>query len=330
MNKYLGIDIGGTAVKMGIVDENGKLLVSGEAPVAFDHYETPILQTVLKESDIFLKNNGLRADDLSGIGISATGQIDTKNGIVAGSGGNIRNWEGSNLKDAFTQKFHLPVTVINDANCVALGEKWTGSAKNAKDVIVLTIGTGLGGGIIVNDQILLGQSGFGGEIGHFSIQKQGLACTCNNKGCFEQYASMTALVKSVREYYETADPDYMCKHPINGKNIFESVRKGDEAIIRIVDAWIHDISAGIVSLVHIFNPELIIIGGGVSVQEELFIAKLREEVMKNIMPNFRRNLQLRAATLGNNAGMIGAVYYFIQNLGTAGKYTTRQINLPPV
>lgn len=314
MNKYLGIDIGGTAVKMGIVDETGNLLTSGEASVAFDHYDTPILQTVLKESEIFLDKNKIRPNNLGGIGISATGQIDSKKGIVAGSGGNIRNWEGTNLRDAFTQKYRLPVTVINDANCVALGEKWTGSAKNAKDVIVLTIGTGLGGGIIVNDQILLGQSGFGGEIGHFSIHKQGVACTCHNKGCFEQYASMTALVNSVIKYYESADPDYICKYPINGKSIFDSVKKGDEALIRIVDAWIHDISTGIVSLIHIFNPELIIIGGGVSVQEELFIAKLRNEVMKNIMPNFRNNLDLRAANLGNNAGIIGAVYYLIQHL----------------
>ena len=280
MNKYLGIDIGGTAVKIGIVDDTGNLLVSSEAPVAFDHYDTPILQTVLKESEIFLNQNNIKPDDLYGIGISATGQIDAINGIVAGSGGNIRNWEGSDLKDAFTQKYHLPVTVINDANCVALGEKWTGSAKNAKDVIVLTIGTGLGGGIIVNDQILLGQSGFGGEIGHFSIHKEGVTCTCGNKGCFEQYASMTALVNSVIRYYETADPDHMRDCPVNGKSIFDSVRKGDEAIIRIVDAWIHDIAAGIVSLVHIFNPELIIIGGGVSVQEELFIAKLHYFVTK--------------------------------------------------
>lgn len=314
MNKYLGIDIGGTAVKMGIVDETGSLLISGEAPVAFDHYDTPILQTVLKESEIFLNKNNIRPDDLYGIGISATGQIDAKNGIVAGSGGNIRNWEGSNLKDAFMKKYHLPVTVINDANCVALGEKWTGSAKNAKDVIVLTIGTGLGGGIIVNDQILLGHSGFGGEIGHFSIHKEGAACTCNNKGCFEQYASMTALVNSVIKYYETKDPEHISTYPINGKSIFDSVKKGNEVITRIVDAWIHDISAGIVSLVHIFNPELIIIGGGVSVQEELFIAKLRNEVMENVMPNFRTNLDLRAAMLGNNAGIIGAVYYLIKRL----------------
>jgi glucokinase len=314
MNKYLGIDIGGTAVKMGIVDETGNILLSREASVSFDNYATPILETVLTESEAFLDTNNISPKDLGGIGISATGQIDTKNGIVAGSGGNIRNWDGADLRGSFTKKYRLPVTVVNDANCVALGEKWVGSAKNAKDVIVLTIGTGLGGGIIVNDQILLGRAGFGGETGHFSIHKQGEACTCGNRGCFEQYASMTALIRSVRRFYEASDPGRLKEHPVNGRSIFEAVSKGEEAVIHIVDIWICDISAGITSLVHIFNPELIVIGGGVSAQEELFIAKLRAEVMERVMPNFRRGLTLRAATLGNQAGMIGAVYYLIRSL----------------
>ncbi|XCP85656.1 ROK family protein [Roseburia hominis] len=313
-NKYLGIDIGGTAVKMGIVNEAGEISFFCQAPVSFDNYRTPILETVLKVTENFLEENNIKPGELCGIGLSATGQIDTKKGIVAGSGGNIRNWDGTNLKEAFTQRYHLPVTVVNDANCVALGEKWVGSAKNARDVIVLTIGTGLGGGIIVNNQILLGQAGFGGELGHFSIHKEGTGCTCGNRGCFEQYASMTALIKAVSRYYEMTDPGYLDNHPVNGRSIFKSIKNGNEAVAHIVNLWIQDIAAGIVSLVHIFNPELIVVGGGVSVQEELFVAKLRKEVMKNVMPNFRNNLTLRAAILGNNAGITGAVYYLIQSL----------------
>lgn len=309
--KYLGIDIGGTAVKIGLVDETGKILFSNQYSVSFDQYQTPILETVLKSTDLFLESNKMVSKDLCGIGISATGQIDTKLGIVAGSGGNIKNWEGANLKRAFSDKYHLPVTVVNDANCVALGEKWIGSAKDATNVIVLTIGTGLGGGIIVNHQILLGQFGYGGEIGHFSIDQQGLPCTCGNTGCFEQYASMTALVKSVTTYYETNDPDYLSHHSINGKTIFESVANKDSDIVQIVNEWIYKISTGIVSLVHIFNPELVVIGGGVSMQEELFISKLRDQVMQHVMPNFRNDLKLNAASLGNNAGLVGAVYYLI-------------------
>lgn len=312
MNRqYLGIDIGGTAVKIGLVTEEGEIRNHSQYPVAFDGYETPILETVLKSTDIFLDTIGLSPQALSGIGISATGQIDTAAGTVAGSGGNIRNWEGSPLKEAFSRKYHLPVTVVNDANCVALGEQWLGSARGASDVIVLTIGTGLGGGIIVNNQILLGQYGYGGEIGHFSIQEQGLPCTCGNTGCFEQYASMTALVKKVTAYYNEKNPAYLKEHTINGITIFQAVENGDAAIVDIVDSWITHIAAGITSLVHIFNPQLVIIGGGVCTQETLFVAKLRDKVLSQIMPNFRRNFQLLPASLGNMAGLAGAVCYFM-------------------
>lgn len=310
---YLGIDIGGTAVKFGVVDKNGQILCRNQYSVAFDQYQTPILTTVLEHTDKFLFDNNYASSSLNGIGISATGQIDSTKGMVAGSGGNIKNWEGSRLQKKFTDKYHLPVTVINDANCVALGEKWIGRAKNAKNVIVLTIGTGLGGGIILNNEILLGQNGFAGEMGHFSINMQGLSCTCGNKGCFEQYASLTALIKMVKTYYEQNNPDYLSQTPVNGKTIFDSVDDNDPDICKIVDNWIHDISCGIVSLVHIFNPELILIGGGVCVQKKHFIDKLRNEVFQNVMPNFRTGLSLDAATLGNDAGLVGAVYYLITN-----------------
>src|SRR3712207_6609012 len=165
MKKYLGIDIGGTAVKLGIVDELGNISHTAQYPVAFDAYKTPILDTVLQSCRLFLDDISISTKELSGIGVSATGQIDSEAGIVAGVGGNIRNWEGARIKDELEAAFALKATVVNDANCVAIGEQWTGSARGVSDVIVLTVGTGLGGGIIVNNRILLGQSGFGGEIG---------------------------------------------------------------------------------------------------------------------------------------------------------------------
>lgn len=311
-NKYLGLDIGGTSAKFGLVDHTGNILYSKQYSVAFDDYKTPILDTVIHSTDDFCRLAGIPSDKLSGIGISATGQIDSMCGIITGSGGNIANWEGTSLKESFAEKFHLPVTVVNDANCVALGEKWIGAAKNRRNVIVLTIGTGLGGGIIIDNKILLGQFGYGGEIGHFSINNTGLPCTCGNTGCFEQYASMTALIKSVTDYYETTAPSYLLNHKIDGKSIFDSVASGNSDIIKIVDSWIHDISCGIVSLIHIFNPEIVLIGGGVCVQKELFINKLRKSVFGSVMPNFRQNLTLQSAALGNNAGLIGAVYYLIR------------------
>lgn len=310
-NTYLGIDIGGTAVKMGIVTETGEILCKSQYPVAFDHYETPILTTVLQSAELFLSEQNISPTSLSGIAVSATGQIDSHLGMVAGGGGNIRNWTGARIKEEFESRYHLRTVVINDANCVALGEAWIGNAKDQKNALIFTIGTGLGGGIMVDGKILLGASGFAGELGHFSIHFEGRPCTCGNKGCFEQYASMTALIKQVKQYMEAHD--IKVDGEVNGLYIFEQIKAGNSWMAEIVDAWICDISHGITSLVHIFNPDVVLVGGGVSLQKELFVDKLEKKLQEKIMPNFRKQLKLLPAKLGNDAGMVGAVYYFLQS-----------------
>lgn len=309
--RYLGVDIGGTAVKIGIVDEKGNVECFDDYGVAFDGYKTPILDTVLKSTEDFIRDNQIDMDEIGGIGVSATGQIDTAKGIVAGVGGNIIHWRGAKLKKAFEERYDKKATVVNDANCAAIGEHWIGSAKGCTDAIVMTVGTGVGGGIIVNSEILLGHRGFAGEIGHFVIKADGRQCTCGNKGCYEQYASMTALVREVRSMIGREHIDDV--KDVNGKVIFDRVKIGDKRFIKCVDDWIGDISAGLISLVHIFNPQVIVIGGGVSVQQALFIDKVQEKVKAGVMENFGKNLEIKAASLGNQAGLVGAVKYFIEN-----------------
>lgn len=311
--KYLGVDIGGTAVKYGIVTETGDILETGEYPVAFDGYETPIGRTVLKTSKEFLELHHMTEADIQGIGVSATGQIDTIKGSVAGAGGNIKNWVNTELKADLKAQYHVPVTVVNDANCVTIGEQWIGAAKDRKEVIVVTIGTGVGGGIIQDGKVLLGNKGFAGELGHFSIDRKGKMCTCGNLGCYEQYASMTALIRTVKEQLPLETYPALTEEHVNGRTIFEGVQSGNQELIEIVDLWMEDITAGLVSLVHIFNPELILIGGGVSKQEELFVEKLRAKVKHRVMKNFGQDLEIEAATLGNQAGLVGAVYFLLNN-----------------
>lgn len=320
---YFGIDIGGTAIKYGIVDEAGHVLISEEYPDNFDGYKTPILTTLLATSKQFLENNKIDTMTLAGIGVSATGQIDCEAGVVAGVGGNIINWEGAAIKDSLIEKYHLPVTVVNDANCVALAEAWIGGAKGCHDVIVVTIGTGVGGGIIVNDRILLGHRGFGGELGHIVIAKDGVPCTCGNTGCYERYASMTALVKNVRAVLPIDGLLGYTADKVNGRTIFEQVAAGQPVISKIVDQWIADIATGLVSLTHIFNPEIILLGGGVSAQEELFISKVRTQVKKRVMGNFGKELRVEGAALKNSAGLIGAVHYLIQSMNASQSVDVR-------
>ena len=310
---YLGVDIGGTAVKIGKVTEDGAVLESESYSVNFDGYETPILQTVLKSCREFMELHNMNPGNCQGIGVSATGAVNTKTGCVDGSAGHIRNWEHSRIKEAMEQEFGIQTTVINDANAAALGEVWTGAARNRENVVVVTIGTGVGGGIIVDGNILLGKNGFAGEIGHIPIQISGELCSCGNRGCLERYGSASALVREVRKAVKDGRINGLSENDIDGRKIFALADHGDKVILEIIDRWIDCITSGIVGLVHIFNPDLILIGGGVSAQEEYFIRPLRNKVKEHVMPHFAYGLDLRAASLGNEAGMVGAVYFFLRS-----------------
>ncbi len=304
--QFLAIDIGGTAAKIGLVSETGTITAKASYDVCFDNYKTPILETVLEKSDVFLQENDISPSGLDGIGISATGQIDSKRGVVIGSAGHIDNWVGSPIKDRFSEKYSLPISVINDANSVAIAEQWVGAAKGFPNAVIITIGTGIGGGVIVNSSILEGGIGIAGELGHFSIDHHGIPCACGNRGCYERYASTTALLGMVREHYEKTG--FSCApDQINGRMVFEQLAKGNHAIKQIVDIWISNIADGLVSLTHIFNPDIILLGGGVSSQKELFIDKVRQQALSRVMPRFAENLVIEAASLANDAGMIGAV-----------------------
>ena len=192
--QYLAIDIGGTSVKLGVVDETGAVLVEAEEGVCVDGYETPILTTVLKAAKTFVDVQDLSPASFVGVGVSATGQIDSRKGMVVGTCGNFPHYIGSPIKAALEEDFGLPVTVANDANCMTLGEVWVGGAKGYTDVIGVTLGTGVGGGILTGGRLLEGARGVGGELGHYRTDAlDGVDCTCGAKGCWERYAGATGL-----------------------------------------------------------------------------------------------------------------------------------------
>lgn len=304
MKTYLGIDIGGTAVKLGLVDETGCIHARAEASVSFDNYQTPILSTVLRTAAGFAAEQGVH-NSLAGIGVSATGQIDTRRGVVAGTCGNFPGWVGSAVGPALQAAFGCPVTVANDANCMCLGEVWVGAAKGYSDVIGITIGTGVGGGILTGGRLLEGARGLGGEIGHYRTHAvDGVPCTCGATGCWERYAATTALVRAAQKL----DPSLK-----DGRAIFAAATAGNPAVLALLDGWLEEIAQGLAGLVHIFNPQLILVGGGVSAQQKLLIEPLAAKVRAAVMPAFAEGLTLRAAALQNDAGLVGAVYYFRQN-----------------
>ena len=296
----LSIDIGGTAVKMGLVDHEGAIHARHEASVCFDHYQTPILTTVIREAQAFLARESAQ---IEGIGVSATGQVDDMAGAVIGTNGKIPHYEGAQIKRDMEAAFGVPVFALNDANAAALGECFAGRAKGVQNVLMVTLGTGVGGGIVLGGRIFGGTRGIAGELGHFTLYQDGPRCPCGKRGCFESYAATTALVRRAKEATGEAD--------MNGRIVFSRAADGDQAMLAVLSAWIDDIAAGISGLVHIFNPQMVLIGGGVSAQEALLIAPLRERVLRSVMPRFAECLQLEAATLGNDAGMIGAARFYL-------------------
>lgn len=311
---YIGIDIGGTQVKIGLVNAEGIVELVSAYDVAFDNYDTPIIETVKKRLVEFAQANNLEENQIAGIGVSATGQIDVKNGVVIGAAGHIKNWQGCRIKEEIKSIYSVPVSVMNDANCAAVAEQWIGGSKGISDSVMITVGTGVGGGVIVNSEILCGNGGGAGELGHLTIRNNGVKCSCGNRGCYEQYASTTALVKMVKQCVRKGaiSSDVFADGVINGRTIFAGIEH-DAALKQCVKKWIGFVADGLVGLIHTFDPEIVLIGGGVSAQQEYFIKPLREQILSRVMPEYAKRVKIEAATSGNNAGMIGAVYYCMKH-----------------
>ena len=285
----LAIDIGGTMVKYGLISSDGEILST-------DKIETEAekgLENILNKIDNIFKR--YKENNPVGIAVSGTGQINGMIGKVIGGNPIIPNWIGTNLVKILEEKYNLPIVLENDVNCVALGEKWIGAGKDLSNFICLTIGTGIGGGIILNNQLFRGENFVAGEFGHILIKK----------GEFEQFASTTALIRLVKERTEKT---------LNGKEIFDLEKKEIVEYQEVISEWIENLTDGLSSIVYCFNPANIILGGGVIGQGEPLINRIKNSLFKKIGPQFKEKLNIIQAKLGNNAGMIGASYLLLEKI----------------
>ena len=285
----LAIDIGGTMIKYGLVSSDGEILST-------DKIETEAekgLENILNKIDNIFKR--YKENNPVGIAVSGTGQINGMIGKVIGGNPIIPNWIGTNLVKILEEKYNLPAVLENDVNCVALGEKWIGAGKDLSNFICLTIGTGIGGGIILNNQLFRGENFVAGEFGHILIKK----------GEFEQFASTTALIRLVKERTEKT---------LNGKEIFDLEKKEIVEYQEVISEWIENLTDGLSSIVYCFNPANIILGGGVIGQGEPLINRIKNSLFKKIGPQFKEKLNIIQAKLGNNAGMIGASYLLLEKI----------------
>ena len=285
----LAIDIGGTMIKYGLVSSNGEVLST-------DKIKTEAkkgLNNILNKIDNIFKR--YKKNDPVGIAVSGTGQINGIIGKVIGGNPIIPNWIGTNLVKILEEKYNLPAVLENDVNCVALGEKWIGAGKDLSNFICLTIGTGIGGGIILNNQLFRGENFVAGEFGHTLIKK----------GEFEQFASTTALIRLVKEKTGKI---------LNGKEIFDLEKKEIVEYQEVISEWIENLTDGLSSIVYCFNPANIILGGGVIGQGEALINRIKNSLFKKIGLQFKEKLNIIQAKLGNNAGMIGASYLLLEKI----------------
>ena len=285
----LAIDIGGTMIKYGLVSSDGKILSTDKIKTE----SSKGLNNILNKIDNIFKR--YKENNPVGIAVSGTGQINGMIGKVIGGNPIIPNWIGTNLVKILEEKYNLPIILENDVNCVALGEKWIGAGKDLSNFICLTIGTGIGGGIILNNQLFRGENFVAGEFGHILIKK----------GEFEQFASTTALIRLVKE---------RTGKTLNGKEIFDLEKKEIVEYQEVISEWIENLTDGLSSIVYCFNPANMILGGGVIGQGEPLINRIKNSLFKKIGPQFKEKLNIIQAKLGNNAGMIGASYLLLEKI----------------
>lgn len=305
MKKYaFGIDIGGTTVKVGLFDREGNVLDKWEVPTVTKGGPDAILPNVAASIKNKMQEKGISKDEVEGAGAGSPGAVTADGHLVDAV--NI-GWKEIYLSDELEKLLEFPVKSSNDANVAAFGEMWKGAGKGCADMVMVTLGTGVGGGIIVNGQILSGATGGGGEIGHLHINDDETdSCNCGQKGCLEQYGSATGIVRLAnRRLAQDDKPSVLRDEIISAKTVFDAVKAGDEVAIEIAESFGRYLGKGLGMIASVVNPEVIVIGGGVS--------KAGEVLIKYIEPNFRKyafppcsHAKITLAELGNDAGIYGA------------------------
>lgn len=305
MSKYVfGVDVGGTTVKLGFFDVEGNLLDKWEIPTRTENGGEKILPDVADSIKAKMAEKNVAKEEVAGVGIGAPGPIDSQ-GVVY-KAANL-GWGVFSIKDVLGELLDMPVMAGNDANVAALGEMWKGGGQGHDDLVAVTLGTGVGGGIIVEGKILTGSVGAGGEIGHIHVEdNETEVCGCGNCGCLEQYTSATGIVRLAKRRLEKDDtPSAIRIENLTAKDVFDAVKAGDELAIEVAKQFGEYLGKGLASIACVLNPEIFVIGGGVS--------KAGEVLFDYIVPVFKKyvfrgclNAEFALATLGNDAGIYGA------------------------
>lgn len=308
MNYYAGIDLGGTNIKCGIVDEEGRIIIQESVPT---HSEKGFFYVTETMTDLVIKLARETKIDVKAVGVGSPGMIDGERGVVVYS--NNLAWQKISLAAELKNRLRIPIRITNDANAAAYGEYACGEGKQYDSIVLLTLGTGVGSGIVLNGKLFEGSEGAGSELGHAVIRACGEKCACGRRGCLEQYVSATALIRQTRRAMEkdkTSALWQLCggnSANINGKTAFDGKRAGDKTALKVVGNYIRYLAEGIANIANVIRPQAVLLGGGISAEGAYLTEPLQKRVNKLMLGHGRyAPVKILAATLGNDAGLVGA------------------------
>lgn len=304
MEYAIGIDLGGTSIKYALVDKTGNSFFEGKLPSFASVSATKVIEQLIKAATLLKDEAEKQNWTVRGIGLGTPGIVDETNRIVLGGAENIAGWENIDVASPLEKRMNLPVIIGNDANLMGLGETKYGAGKGCAYMVFLTVGTGIGGAVIIDGKLFNGYANRGTELGHVPLIANGERCACGATGCLEHYASTSALVrrfnvlaKEWNLYYDTE---------INGELIVRLYHEGFPPAIRSMNEHFYYLGRGIAGFINIFSPQRIVIGGGVAESGTFYIEKIRTVVREQVIADCALNTEIMVAELGNKAGLIGA------------------------
>lgn len=311
MNYNIGVDLGGTNIAVAIVDENYNIIEKHSVPTNCPRKAELIVEDIINTIKFVLSKQNISLSQVNSIGIGTPGSVNSQSGIIERAY-NL-GFVNTPLREMIFNKLNIPCYIENDANAAAYGEFVAGNAKNSDNAVCITIGTGIGGGIIINKKIYNGSNFYGAELGHVVIEYNGKECNCGRKGCMEVYCSATALIEQTKQAMQDNKDTLLwelCDNNIsnvNGKTAFDAMKKGDITAEKVIRQYIDYLACGCTNFINIFQPDVLLIGGGISKEGDNLLNPLRKIITKESFDvNSYKPTKVLAASLGNDAGIIGA------------------------
>lgn len=311
MEYAIGIDLGGTSIKYALVDKAGNSFFEGKLPSFASASAAEVIGQLVKAATILKEEAARQNWEICGVGVGTPGIVDVTNSVVLGGAENIVGWENIDIATILEEELSLPIVIGNDANLMGLGETKFGAGRGCTHVVFLTVGTGIGGAVIIDGKLFNGYANRGTELGHVPLIANGERCACGAVGCLEHYASTAALVRRFSTL--TQERGLTFDEEINGELIVRLYHEAFPLAIDCLNEHFYYLGRGIAGFINIFSPERVVIGGGVAESGAFYLEKIREVVKENVIMDCALNTEIVAAELGNRAGLIGAASLFLDD-----------------